>query len=96
MGAGTIRTVSLGICLILLGDVMIPSRCELFTALVHMEGLLELEKELLASLNSYITAEKERCVERGPSIDVCTYLYVVKVAGVGRLLLPCFPSTQFV
>ena len=33
---------------------------ELFTALVHMEGLLDLERELLGSLNSYIVAEKER------------------------------------
>ena len=33
---------------------------EVFTALVHMEGLLELEGELLASLNSYITAERQR------------------------------------
>ena len=36
------------------------SNCELFTALVHMEGLLHLEEELLSSLNSYITTEKER------------------------------------
>lgn len=55
-------TVSLGISLILLGQVMSPGRCELFTALVHMEGLLELEMELLSSLNSYIVAEKERYV----------------------------------
>lgn len=53
-------TVSLGIFLILLGQVVMHSRCELFTALVHMEGLLDLEVELLASLNSYITVEKER------------------------------------
>ena len=33
---------------------------ELFTALVHMEGLLDLERELLGSLNSYIVAEKEK------------------------------------
>ena len=55
-------TLSLGINLIFLGQVMIPSRCELFTALVHMEGLLQLEMELLSFLNSYIVAEKERCV----------------------------------
>lgn len=40
---------------------MVPfGDCELFTALVHMEGLLDLEVELLATLNSYITAEKLR------------------------------------
>ena len=39
---------------------IIPARGELFTALVHMEGLLDLEMELLGTLNSYITAEKER------------------------------------
>ena len=37
-----------------------PSSGEVFTALVHMEGLLELEKELLGVLNSYITQEKKR------------------------------------
>lgn len=60
MGAVACRTGLLGISLILLGQVMIPTPCEVFTALVHMEELLDLEVELLASLNSYITAEKER------------------------------------
>jgi hypothetical protein len=59
MGSGI---VSFAIALTLLGQVMVPSRCELFTALAHMEGLLTLEVELLASLNSYIVAEKERFV----------------------------------
>ncbi len=36
------------------------ARCELFTAIAHMEGLLGLESELLTSLNSYITREKDR------------------------------------
>lgn len=53
-------SVSVWVSLILLGQVVVPSRCELFTALVHMEGLLQLEMELLSSLNSYIVAEKER------------------------------------
>ena len=43
---------------------------EVFTALVHMEGLLELEGELLASLNSYITAERQRSLHC-QSIVVC-------------------------
>ena len=34
--------------------------CELFTAIVHMEGLLSLERGLMEGLNEYITAEKER------------------------------------
>lgn len=56
MGAVTV------IFLLALGQMLVPSEGELFTALVHMEGLLQLEMELLASLNSYITAEKERYV----------------------------------
>jgi prolyl 4-hydroxylase len=56
------RTASFVIALALLGQVVVPSQCELFTALAHMEGLLTLEVELLASLNSYIVAEKERLV----------------------------------
>jgi len=46
------------VSLLLLSPV--PSSGEVFTALVHMEGLLELEKELLGVLNSYITQEKKR------------------------------------
>lgn len=37
-----------------------PSRGEVFTALVHMEGLLSLEKDLLQGLNSYIAQERRR------------------------------------
>ena len=33
---------------------------EMFTAVAHMEGLIELERELLYGLNAYITAEKQR------------------------------------
>ena len=36
------------------------AQCELFTALVHMEGLLNLEQDLLRGLNAYIHAEKQR------------------------------------
>lgn len=39
---------------------VVPVGGEMFTALVHMEGLMDLEMELLGSLNSYITAEKQR------------------------------------
>ncbi len=35
-------------------------RGEMFTAVVHMEGLIGLERELLKGLNSYIVAEKRR------------------------------------
>lgn len=56
MGVNIIALVGL----ILLGQTAIPAECELFTALVHMEGLLELEVELLSSLNTYISVEKER------------------------------------
>lgn len=53
--------LSIGIGLLVLAQVMLcPVRAELFTALVHMEGLLGLEQELLGSLNTYIAAEKER------------------------------------
>ena len=46
---------------LLLSNVAIEhAQCELFTALVHMEGLLNLEQELLHGLNSYIHAEKLR------------------------------------
>ena len=46
--------------LLLSGMVIKHAQCELFTALVHLEGLLNLEQELLSSLNSYIHAEKLR------------------------------------
>lgn len=38
----------------------VPVRAEMFTALVHMEGLVALEKELLAGLESYLQVERER------------------------------------
>lgn len=37
-------------------------KSEVFTALIHMEGLLHLERQLLGVLNEYITAEKSRFV----------------------------------
>lgn len=51
--------------MLLLGSMTIEhAQCELFTALVHMEGLLNLEQELLHSLNAYINAEKLRWERR--------------------------------
>ncbi|CAI8018519.1 Prolyl 4-hydroxylase subunit alpha-2 [Geodia barretti] len=37
-------------------------RAEVFTALVHMEGLVSLEKELLGGLESYLELERQRLV----------------------------------
>ena len=46
---------------VLAGSLLLPpSRGEVFTALVHMEGLLSLEKDLLQGLNSYIAQERRR------------------------------------
>ena len=55
------KNIALRVCVLLLFQGLLdPVKGELFTALVHMEGLLDLERELLASLNAYIVAEKER------------------------------------
>lgn len=55
------RSLALAVSLLLLGGFAIEhAQCELFTALVHMEGLLNLEQELLQGLNAYIHAEKQR------------------------------------
>lgn len=35
-------------------------RGEVFTALVHMEGLVALEKELLSGLDGYLELERQR------------------------------------
>ena len=35
-------------------------KSEVFTAVSHMEGLVNIEKDLLSGLNSYINSEKER------------------------------------
>ena len=53
---------------IILGFVLVAAilpvnvKSEVFTALIHMEGLLHLERQLLGVLNEYITAEKSRFV----------------------------------
>lgn len=52
---------AVAVTLLLLGGFAIEhAQCELFTALVHMEGLLNLEQELLQGLNAYVHAEKQR------------------------------------
>ncbi len=50
------RLLTVFVCAVLLSS----GECELFTAIAHMEGLLGLESELLLTLNSYITREKNR------------------------------------
>ena len=49
------------VCAVLVGLAVLPrTRGEVFTAVVHMEGLMELERDLLKGLNAYIVAEKRR------------------------------------
>ena len=45
--------------LCLFGAIFPLVRAELFTVLVHMEGLVELEGELASELRSYIRREKD-------------------------------------
>ena len=49
-----IVTVTLSLFLVYQG------KSEVFTAVSHMEGLVNIEKDLLSGLNSYINSEKER------------------------------------
>ena len=46
--------------IIVLIALLYVSNGEMFTAVTHMEGLLELEGDLLNGLNAYIVAEKQR------------------------------------
>ena len=52
------------VCLVSLTTVIVlpqPAvRAEVFTALVHMEGLISLEKELLGGLQTYLDLERKR------------------------------------
>lgn len=52
-----------GVALVCLALALWPPtvRGEVFTALVHMEGLVALEKELLGGLEAYLQLERERC-----------------------------------
>lgn len=53
----------INVCFLVFSLALLPSvpvRAEMFTALVHMEGLVALEKELLAGLESYLQVERER------------------------------------
>ncbi|XP_019849479.1 PREDICTED: prolyl 4-hydroxylase subunit alpha-2-like isoform X2 [Amphimedon queenslandica] len=46
---------------ILLGtDLLSSTRGEMFTALIHMEGLQDIERNLLSQLHNYIAKEKEK------------------------------------
>lgn len=47
---------------IILTSLLYTNNGEMFTALTHMEGLLDLEGDLLYGLNAYIAAEKQRSV----------------------------------
>ena len=53
----------MGALFCLFGAIFPLVRGELFTALVHMEGLVELEGELTSKLRSYIRREKDRLRE---------------------------------
>ena len=53
----------LGGLLCLLGAISPLVRSEMFTALVHMEGLVKLEGELASELRGYIRREKDRLRE---------------------------------
>ena len=47
----------------LFGAIFPLVHAEIFTALVHMEGLVELEGELACQLRDYIRREKDRLRE---------------------------------
>ena len=67
-----VTLLSVGMSVLILAQVSVmPASSELFTALVHMEGLLDLEMELLGSLNSYITTERERYVFKESKCPQC-------------------------
>ena len=69
-----------GALLCLFGAIFPLVRAELFTALVHMEGLVELEGELASELRSYIRREKDRLRElerwsvRLFVVETCTFV----------------------
>ena len=44
----------------LIATLLVCSRGEVFTALIHMEGLVSAEEQLFGALNAYISKEKER------------------------------------
>ena len=56
-----ISVLSVVLNVLVLSQVLVRTgRGELFSAIVHMKDLLDLEKDLLGSLTDYISAEKER------------------------------------
>ena len=50
----------LGVVLLLMLLSLPAINGELFTAITHMEGLVNLERNLLQGLNAYLTAERAR------------------------------------
>ena len=55
--------LGVSVCVLAIAIVVLPRatvRAEMFTALVHMEGLVALEKELLGGLEAYLDQERER------------------------------------
>lgn len=64
----------------LFGAIFPLVHAEIFTALVHMEGLVELEGELASQLRDYIRREKDRLRELERWVmclfDVDMYLHV--------------------
>lgn len=72
----------INVCFLVFSLALLPSvpvRAEMFTALVHMEGLVALEKELLAGLESYLQVERERLEISMTNLVrtfVCMYVYV--------------------
>ncbi|XP_064393719.1 prolyl 4-hydroxylase subunit alpha-1-like isoform X2 [Halichondria panicea] len=72
---------------LLMGALLLGvAQCELFTAIAHMEGLLGLESELLTSLNSYITREKDRIQQLESFAD--------QVSGIHNLMDEVDPTSH--
>lgn len=58
-----ISVLSVLVSVLMFSQVLVRTvRGEYFSAIVHMEHLLDLEKELLGILNDYITVEEERYI----------------------------------
>ena len=74
----------MGALFCLFGAIFPPVHAEIFTALVHMEGLVELEGELASQLRDYIRREKDRLREL-ERWDMClfaddSYFHVILLA----------------
>ena len=77
--AGWLRE-TMGALLCLFGAILPLVRAKLFTALVHMEGLVELEGKLASELRSYIRRERDQLCElerwsvRLFVVEMCTFM----------------------